>query len=170
MATRRLTLGTTQIVHLRSPVVMAQSAASLDELTGGRVTIAPGACTSSHSRVHSLEPLDPAQTLRERIESIRLLLTGEKVSYEDTFVKFKNIGLAWKPVRTTILIYVPATSRTGLRLASRDPKMRAGEPHVRKEDIPKFEEAYARGGMDASRRRTSDAAPAGSVRAVGRVG
>ena len=45
LATKNLKLGTTQIVRLRGPVVMAQSLATLDELTGGRMTIAPGACT-----------------------------------------------------------------------------------------------------------------------------
>ncbi len=223
LATHRLTLGTTQIVRLRSPIVMAQTLASLDELTGGRMTLAPGACTGSHARVHSLDALDPPTALREWIESMRLILTGEKASYNGTAVKFTNVGLAWKPVRTSIPIYVPATSRTGLRLAGeigdgvvlnavcspeytvnalkivrkaaeaagRDwaafevaqiincsveddhktaldairwevatkfdpvqipfiagPKMRVGEPYIRKEDLPKFEEAHARGGLE----------------------
>ena len=223
LATQRLTLGTTQIVRLRSPVVMAQTLASLDELTGGRMTLAPGACTGSHARVHGLAQIEPALTLKEWIEAIRLILTGEKVSYDGTVVSFKNVGLAWKPVRISIPIYVPATSRTGLRLAGqvgdgvvlnavcspeytvnalkivrkaaeaegRDwskfeiaqiincsieddrkkaldairwevatkfdpvqipfiagPKMRVGEPYIRKEDLPRFEEAHARGGLE----------------------
>lgn len=223
LATKRLTLGTTQIVRLRSPVVMAQTLASLDELTGGRMTLAPGACTGSHARVHGLAQIEPALTLKEWIEAIRLILKGEKVSYDGAIVKFKDVGLAWKPVRTSIPIYVPATSRTGLRLAGqigdgvvlnavcspeytvnalkiarkaaeaagRDwskfevaqiincsieddhkkaldairwevatkfdpvqipfiagPKMRVGEPYIRKEDLPRFEEAHARGGLE----------------------
>jgi alkanesulfonate monooxygenase SsuD/methylene tetrahydromethanopterin reductase-like flavin-dependent oxidoreductase (luciferase family) len=224
LATTRLILGTTQIVRLRSPVVMAQSAASLDELTAGRMTIAPGACTSSHARRHSLEPLDPAGTLREWVEAIRLVLTGEKVSYRGRFVSFEDVRLGWTPLRKTIPIYIPATSRTGLKLAGQigdgvvlnavcspeytenalkivrkaaeaagkdwanfevaqiincsveddheqaldairwevatkfdpvqipfiaGPKMRVGEPYIIKEDIPRFEQAYARGGMEA---------------------
>lgn len=117
LATRRLVLGTTQIVRLRSPVVMAQTAASLDELTGGRMTIAPGACTRSHARVHALPEADPAQSLREWVEAIRLLLTGERISYDGTYVTLRNVGLGWTPPRRTIPIYIPATSRTGLRLA-----------------------------------------------------
>ncbi|MFQ5829248.1 MAG: LLM class flavin-dependent oxidoreductase [Candidatus Methylomirabilia bacterium] len=229
--TRRLTLGATQIVRLRSPVVMAQSLASLDELTGGRMTLAPGACTNSHAKVHSLELLDPALTLKEWIESMRLILTGEKVSYHGTVVKLDNVGLAWKPVRTYIPLYVPATSRTGLRLAGQigdgvvlnavcspeytvnalkivreateaggkdwakfevaqlincsveddhqkaldeirwevatkldpiqlpfiaGPKMRVGEPYIRKEDIRRFEEAHAKGGMESLLRAVPD--------------
>lgn len=226
LATKRLVLGSTQIVRLRGPVVMAQTLASLDELTGGRMILAPGACTKSHARVHSLSTeldVTPAEVLKEYIESMRLLLTGEKVSYHGKYVNLDNVGLPWKPVRKSIPLYVPATSRTGLRLAGqigdgvvlnavcspeytenalkiireaaeaagRDwskfevaqlincsieddhkkaldeirwevatkldpvqisfiagPKMRVGEPYIRKEDIPLFEKAYANGGME----------------------
>jgi alkanesulfonate monooxygenase SsuD/methylene tetrahydromethanopterin reductase-like flavin-dependent oxidoreductase (luciferase family) len=226
LATKKLVLGSTQIVRLRSPIVMAQTLASLDELTGGRMTLAPGACTKSHARVHALDPdvsATPARVLREYIESMRLLLSGEKVSYHGVYVNFDNVGLGWKPVRTVVPIYAPATSATGLKLAGqiadgvvlnavcspeytvnalkiirqaaeaagRDfskfevaqiincsveddhkkaldqvrwevatkldpvqisfiaaPKMRVGEPYIRKEDIPLFEKAHARGGMD----------------------
>ena len=226
LATKRLVLGSTQIVRLRGPVVMAQTLASLDELTGGRMTLAPGACTKSHARVHSLATelnATPAEVLKEYIESMRLLLTGEKVSYHGKYVNFDNVGLPWKPARNYIPLYVPATSKTGLRLAGqigdgvvlnavcspeytenalkiikdaaeaagRDwskfevaqlincsvednhkkaldevrwevatkldpiqlpfiagPKMRVGEPYIRKEDIPIFENAYAKGGIE----------------------
>ena len=120
LATKRLVLGSTQIVRLRGPVVMAQTLASLDELTGGRMTLAPGACTKSHARVHSLATelnATPAEVLKEYIESMRLLLTGEKVSYHGKYVNFDNVGLPWKPARNYIPLYVPATSKTGLRLA-----------------------------------------------------
>lgn len=226
LATKRLVLGSTQIVRLRGPVVMAQTLASLDELTGGRMILAPGACTKSHARVHSLSTeldVTPAEVLKEYIESMRLLLTGEKVSYHGKYVNLDNVGLPWKPVRKSIPLYVPATSRTGLRLAGQigdgvvlnavcspeytenalkiireaaeaagkdwskfevaqlincsieddhkkaldeirwevatkldpvqisfiaGPKMRVGEPYIRKEDIPLFEKAYANGGME----------------------
>lgn len=120
LATKKLQMGTTQIVRLRGPVVMAQTLATIDELTGGRLTLAPGACTKSHARVHAL-PIEvgatPSEVLREYIESMRLLLSGEKVSYHGKFVNFDSVGLGWKPVRTNIPFYVPATATVGLRLA-----------------------------------------------------
>lgn len=223
LATKKLTLGSTQIVRLRSPIIMAQTLASLDELTQGRMTMAPGACTKSHAKVHSLEPMKPPQALREWIESMRLLLTGEKVSYHGEFINFDNLGLGWKPFRDHVPLYIPATSATGLRLAGKigdgvvlnaacspeytvnaikilresleeagrdwskfevaqlincsleddhqkaldeirweiatkfdpiqlpfnaGPRMRVGEPHIKKEDIPVFEEAYRQGGIE----------------------
>ncbi len=224
LATEKLIMGSTQIVRLRSPVVMAQSLASMDELSNGRMTLAPGACTASHSRVYSLDHVSPPLGLKEWVESIRLLLTGEKISYHGEIVKLDNVGLGWEPIRKSIPLYIPATSTTGLRLAGqlgdgvilnaicspeytvnalkiikesaekarRDfenfevaqiincsieddhntavdairwevatkfdpiqipfiagPKMRVGEPYIRKEDIPVFEKAHAEGGMEA---------------------
>ncbi|MFQ5812937.1 MAG: LLM class flavin-dependent oxidoreductase [Anaerolineae bacterium] len=232
LATKELIMGSTQIVRLRSPIIMAQTLASLDELTGGRMTLAPGACTKSHATVYSLKHVDPLLTLREWIESMRLLLTGEKGSYHGQVVNFDSVGLGWKPVRTSIPLYIPATSRAGLRLAgqlgdgvvlnavcspeytvnalriARDaveragrdwskfevaqiincsveddhnkaldairwevatkldpvqlpfiakPKMRVGEPYIREEDIPKFEEAHANGGIEGLIRAIPDA-------------
>jgi alkanesulfonate monooxygenase SsuD/methylene tetrahydromethanopterin reductase-like flavin-dependent oxidoreductase (luciferase family) len=198
----------------------------LDELTGGRMTVAPGACTKSHARVHAL-PQDvgatPTEVLREYIESMRLLFSGDKVSYHGKFINFDHVGLGWKPIRKNIPFYVPATATVGLKLAGavgdgvvlnavcspeytvnalriikesaqqagRDfsnfevaqiincsieddhkkaldavrwevatkldpvqisfiaaPKMRVGEPYIRKEDIPLFEKAHAEGGME----------------------
>jgi 5,10-methylenetetrahydromethanopterin reductase len=120
LVTKNLKLGTTQIVRLRGPVVMAQSLATLDELTGGRMTIAPGACTKSHARVHAIRQdvgATPTEVLRDYVESIRLLLKGEKCSYHGKYVTFDNVGLGWKPIRSNIPIYLPATATVGLRLA-----------------------------------------------------
>lgn len=117
LATEKLIMGSTQIVRLRSPVVMAQTLASLDELSGGRMTLAPGACTRSHARVYSLEHVDPPLALKEWVEAIRLILTGEKISYQGELVKLDNVGLGWQPIRKSIPLYIPATSTTGLRLA-----------------------------------------------------
>lgn len=117
LATRTLALGTTQIVRLRTPITMAQTAASLDELTGGRFVLAPGACTRNHARLHGLDHIDPALTLTEWVQAIRLLLTGDRVSFAGRTVRFENVRLAWTPVRPRIPLWIAATSRTGLRLA-----------------------------------------------------
>jgi 5,10-methylenetetrahydromethanopterin reductase len=234
LATKSLKLGTTQIVRLRGPVVMAQALATLDELTDGRMTVAPGACTKSHARVHALRQdvgATPPEVLKEYVESMRLLLKGEKCSYHGKYVNFDKVGLGWKPIRTIIPVYLPATATVGLRLAGqiadgvvlnavcspeytvnalriiresaatagRDianfevaqiincsieddhkkaldavrwevatkldpvqisfiaaPKMRVGEPYIRKEDIPIFEKAHAQGGMEGLIRAIPD--------------
>jgi alkanesulfonate monooxygenase SsuD/methylene tetrahydromethanopterin reductase-like flavin-dependent oxidoreductase (luciferase family) len=115
--TERMTLGCTQIVRLRSPLVMAQTLASLDELSGGRIMLSPGACTKTHSIRNGLEHVHPPTALREYVDAMRLILTGDKVSYHGEVVHFDDVELGWTPVRTHIPMYLPATSAPGLRLA-----------------------------------------------------
>jgi alkanesulfonate monooxygenase SsuD/methylene tetrahydromethanopterin reductase-like flavin-dependent oxidoreductase (luciferase family) len=117
MSTTRLRLGATQIVRLRTPIVMAQTMASLDDLSGGRMVLSPGAFTQSHATRHGLPHLDPLQTLREWIESMRLVLSGERVSYAGRHVQFRDVQLGWKLTRTHIPMWNPASSAGGLRLA-----------------------------------------------------
>ncbi|HYM69898.1 MAG TPA: LLM class flavin-dependent oxidoreductase [bacterium] len=119
LATRRITLGFTQIVRLRSPVVMAQTAATLDELTGGRLVLCPGACTHSQAVTHGLDDLDPPRALVEWVDAIRLLLSGERVSYAGEIVRLNGTRIGWTPARRRVPIWIAAMSRTGLRLAAR---------------------------------------------------
>ncbi len=116
-ATRRVTLGCTQVVRLRTPVLMAQTLASLDELSGGRIVLCPGAATSVHAGRHGFDPVDPPQALREWIDVIRLLLTGDRVSYAGKVVKLDGVQLGWKPVRPRVPLWIAATSATGLAVA-----------------------------------------------------
>jgi alkanesulfonate monooxygenase SsuD/methylene tetrahydromethanopterin reductase-like flavin-dependent oxidoreductase (luciferase family) len=203
---------------------MAQTLAALDEMSGGRIMLAPGACTQTHSKRHGLEHINASVALREYVEAIRLILTGERVSYHGEAVNFDDVELGFEPLRKYIPMYLPATSRPGLRLAGKiadgvllnaicspeysanalaivresaeeagrdwsefkvaqlincsveddhdaavqaikwevaskldpiqlpfiaGPKMRVGEPYIREEDIPVFEEAWKRGGKEA---------------------
>jgi alkanesulfonate monooxygenase SsuD/methylene tetrahydromethanopterin reductase-like flavin-dependent oxidoreductase (luciferase family) len=116
-ATTRVTLGCTQVVRLRSPVTMAQTIASLDELSGGRLVLCPGACTRMHAERHGLDVIDPPLALREWIDVIRLVLGGERVTYRGQVVRIENVGLGWKPVRVRVPLWIAATSATGLALA-----------------------------------------------------
>lgn len=117
LATERLRLGFTQVVRLRSPITMAQTLATLDELTDGRVVLCPGACTANHARRFGLAPLDPLGALREWVEAIRLVLTGDNVSYKGQFVEFDDVQLGFRPPRRKVPLWIAATAAPGLRLA-----------------------------------------------------
>jgi len=119
LATQRLRLGTTQVVRLRSPLVMAQTAATLDELSGGRLVLVVGAYTAKHAARNGRPLTDPVTTLREYVETIRALLAGETVTYEGSVVRMENTALNFTPVRREIPIWVAAASRRGLVNAAR---------------------------------------------------
>jgi alkanesulfonate monooxygenase SsuD/methylene tetrahydromethanopterin reductase-like flavin-dependent oxidoreductase (luciferase family) len=117
LATRTMTLGCTQIVGLRSPVLMAETLATLDELSGGRMILCPGAATLNHARRHGFPMTDAVQTLTEWVEALRLVLTGETINYEGQFVKLYDTQMGWQPIRRDVPLWFAATSATGLRLA-----------------------------------------------------
>lgn len=119
LATRRMHLGFTQIVRLRSPVVMAQTAASLDELSNGRIVLCPGAASEIHAKRHGFPHVTPALALKEWVEVFRQVLTGDKVDYEGELLKIEGAQLGWTPPRKNIPLWFAATSATGLRLAGK---------------------------------------------------
>lgn len=119
LAVEKPLLGYTQIVRLRSPLVLAQTLATLDELSHGRMVLTLGACTKQHMQKHGLEYADPAETLVEYILVVKKLLTGEKFSHQGRHIKLEDTSLGFKPVRKNIPIWVAATSRTGLQIAGR---------------------------------------------------
>jgi len=119
METEDIRLGFTQVVRLRSPVTMAQTLATLDELTDERVVLAPGACATPQARTHSLEDVDPPGTLTEWVTVMGKILSGEKIDYDGKYIQLDGVGLGWMPVREEIPFWIAATSQTGLRLAGR---------------------------------------------------
>lgn len=117
LSTFRIRLGFTQIARIRSPLVYAQTLASLDELSGGRIAVSFGACTNSHAKRNGLHLVNPALSLKENTELVRSLLSGQSTSFKGETVNIENVKLAFKPVREKIPIWFAAISRTGLRLA-----------------------------------------------------
>ncbi len=117
LATSRISLGFTQVVRLRTPLLMAQTLATLDEITGGRIVLAPGACTEKHARRHGLAPQTPAVTLREWIETIRRILAGERLTYKGESLDMEGGVLNWRAPRPRIPFWNAALSTTGLRIA-----------------------------------------------------
>src|ERR1700742_3211670 len=82
--TKRIKLAT-GIVHIyaRSPAVLAQHVATLDQLSGGRVILGLG---PSGPRVvehfHGVKFEKPLTRMREYVDIINLLLRGDKLVYD----------------------------------------------------------------------------------------
>ncbi len=109
----------TGIVNIfsRSPALLAMSAATLDELSGGRFRLGLG---TSGARViedfHGVTFDKPLTRLKETIQIIRLLLAGEAVDFDGERFKLSRFKLAFKPLRSEIPIYVAGLTPKSLRL------------------------------------------------------
>jgi F420-dependent oxidoreductase-like protein len=108
MRTRRIGLGTGVInVFSRSPALIAMSAATLDEISGGRFRLGLG---TSGARViqdfHGLPYARPLARLRETIEIVRMLIRGEQADFAGDNFQLSRFKLGFKPVRDRIPIYV----------------------------------------------------------------
>ncbi len=93
-------------------------AATLDTLSNGRLILGLG--TSSESIVqdwHGLEFEQPVQRMREYVEIIRLIMSGNKVNYDGKLFHLKNFTLLIKPKRKEIPIYLAAINQKMVELA-----------------------------------------------------
>ena len=115
--TERIHLGTGIInVFSRSPALIAMSAATLDEISGGRFRLGLG---TSGARVvedfHGVRFDKPLTRLKETIQIIRLLLKGERADYSGECFDLKRFKLGFKPLRSDLPIYVAALTARSLR-------------------------------------------------------
>ena len=116
-ATREIRLGTGVVpIYSRTPVTMAQTAATIDELSGGRMTLGLGV---SHRVVvehwHGQRIDHPVAEMREYVAIVRAILRGEDPpAGEKWHTAFRLVGLDPRP---RLPIYVAALSPAMLRLA-----------------------------------------------------
>ncbi len=116
-ATERIRLGTGVVpIYTRTPATMAQTAATIDELSGGRFTLGLGL---SHRVVvegwHGQTIDRPAAEMREYVSIVRAILRGEEPPRGEKWpTSFRLAGLDARP---ELPIYVAALSPAMLRLA-----------------------------------------------------
>lgn len=116
--TSRIGLGTGVVnVFSRSPALIAMSAATVDEISGGRFRLGLG---TSGARViedfHGASFDKPLTRLKEAIHIIRALLAGERLDFDGDCFKVKRFKLGFKPLRPDVPIYVAALAPNSLRL------------------------------------------------------
>jgi Coenzyme F420-dependent N5,N10-methylene tetrahydromethanopterin reductase and related flavin-dependent oxidoreductases len=116
--TSKIKLGATQILRLRTPLTIAETFSTLDELSNGRVFLAIGACTESHCKKHGLPFLNPAKVLEEHAILIKKYWSEEFVSFKGETIQVESEGLLVRP-KNKIPLLIAATSRTGLKIAGK---------------------------------------------------
>ncbi len=115
--TKRIGLATGIInIFSRSPALIAMSAATLDDISGGRFRLGLG---TSGARViedfHSLLYHKPLRRMRECVQIIRALLSGDTLEFEGECLQVKHFKLGCQPRRAEIPIYIAALSPKSLR-------------------------------------------------------
>jgi F420-dependent oxidoreductase-like protein len=113
----RVKLGTGVLpIHSRTPVATAQAAATVDELSGGRMVLGLGI---SHrvtvENWYGAKIEKPVAEMREYVEAVRAMFRGEDPRHDGRFpTRFRFMGYEPRP---ELPIYVAALSPAMLRLA-----------------------------------------------------
>ena len=117
--TERLHVGSAVVpVQTRTPVVLGQSAATLSHLAPGRVLLGIG--LSSKVIVgdwHGLAFAASVQQIREAVQVIRLVASGERVNFEGKFYRVRNFRLAAPPPSPPVRVVLAALGPEMLELA-----------------------------------------------------
>lgn len=118
--TSRIGLGTGIVnVFSRTPALLAQTAATLDQLSNGRFSLGLG--TSGHQVVagwHGVAYEHPLRRMRETVEVVRQVMRREPLRYEgEVFHLAQGLKLMAHPRRPAVPIYLATLTRGGVRLA-----------------------------------------------------
>ncbi|WP_156727869.1 LLM class flavin-dependent oxidoreductase [Streptomyces apocyni] len=158
-ATERLRLGTlVTSPNFRHPVTLAKELISLDDISGGRITLGIGAGGNGFDAATLLKGDEEPWTPRERADRfgeflplLDRLLTEDSVTYEGTFysaTEARNIpGCVQRP---RLPFAVAATGPRGLKLAARHGQawVTTGDPKLFEAGTPEQSRAALRGQIE----------------------
>jgi probable F420-dependent oxidoreductase len=116
--TARMRLATGIVpIQTRTPVVLGMTAATLAHLAPGRIALGLGVSSPIIvGQWHGLPFRKPLAQLREGVQVIRAVLSGERVNFEGEFYRVRNFRLA-SPPREPVPIYLGALGPRMLELA-----------------------------------------------------
>ncbi|MCW5748148.1 MAG: LLM class flavin-dependent oxidoreductase [Alphaproteobacteria bacterium] len=100
----------------RHPALTAMAIATLDEISNQRAILGLGAGISGFGEL-GLVHNKPPRAIRESIDLIRRLLTGEQVDFHGEVIQFNDGHLSFKPPRVDIPVYVASNGPLGQRSA-----------------------------------------------------
>ena len=119
MSTKTATVIPTAISpYLWHPTPTAMSLATLADIAPGRVGVAVGVGNPLFLGESGMEPVKPLRAVREFIECLRALWTGDAVTYDGEFFRLAGARMSFSPSHP-IPIYIAATGPRMLRLTGR---------------------------------------------------
>jgi F420-dependent oxidoreductase-like protein len=164
-ASERIRLGTGVVpIFSRTPATMAQTAATIDEYSGGRMVLGLGV---SHrvtvENWHGAKIDKPVTQMREYLAAVRAILRGEEPPDSERFpTKFTFMGYS---ARAELPLYVAALSPNMIRLAARyaDGVMLwlCSPAYIAETVVPAVRDALAEQGRDESEFDIVAAVPVG---------
>lgn len=119
--TERIMLGTNIAnIYARTPAMLAATAASLDQLSGGRMILGLGASGPQVIEGWHGVPYDaPVQRTREVIEISRMVMRGDRLNYTGSLYQVtQGLKLINKGQRSDIPIYVAALGPKNLEMTA----------------------------------------------------
>jgi probable F420-dependent oxidoreductase len=122
--TTRLGLGTSVIVMpMREPTLLAKQAATLDQLSRGRLLLGIGV-GAYREEFEAVKPDAPAKTNRGRmveegIRGLQALFTQETASFRGRYYHFEGVKMGPKPFQQPLPIYSGGNSDAGAVRAGR---------------------------------------------------
>jgi alkanesulfonate monooxygenase SsuD/methylene tetrahydromethanopterin reductase-like flavin-dependent oxidoreductase (luciferase family) len=119
-ATKHLKLGTATLIPHRHPIEMALVLASMEFIAGkGRIIAGWGLGTYEHEfEAIGMGGWDRREVFPEYIEIMRLLWSGDEISYEGKFYRFKDVDIHPIPASpTSIPIWYGGTRVAAVRRA-----------------------------------------------------
>lgn len=104
--------------YTRTPTLLAQTVATLDELSGNRTVLGIGAANQMLVEEFHGERFDrPLTRTRETIEAVRALLSGGRVDYHGETISIDGAMLDFPPPRSDVPVYMGVTGPKMLKLA-----------------------------------------------------
>lgn len=118
--TEKVRIGTSIIsIFARTPATVAMGATTLDMLSNNRAVVGLGSSTEAIVEGwHGARFEQPVARMREYVECLRLMTSGEKASYAGKFYNLKNFKLLHPPPRSHVPIFVAAVNERMVSLAS----------------------------------------------------
>ena len=118
--TKRVRLGTSIIsIFARTPATVSMSATTLDMVSGDRTIIGLGTSTAAIvENWHGMKFERPVARMKEYVECIRLMTSGQKVNYRGDFFNVKNFSMLNPSSRKKIPIFMAAVNAKMVSLAS----------------------------------------------------